>query len=62
MTFTSCWQTSPVTLKQNLDSLRALNKQNCQYVLGLRDTFFWWLGTENKYEISSLPEQFVHPE
>lgn len=50
----------PVTL--NLDSLWALNKQNCQYVLGLRDTFCRWLGTENKYEISSLPEQFVHPE
>lgn len=52
----------PVTWKQNFDSLWALNKQNCQYVLGLRDTFCWWLGTENKYEISSLPEQFVHPE
>lgn len=52
----------PVTLEQNFVSLLALNKQNCQYVLGLRDTFFWLLGTENKYEISSLPKQFVHPE
>lgn len=51
-----------VTLKQNLYLLWALNKQNCQFVLGLGDTFRWWLGTENKYEISSLSEQFVHPE